>query len=348
MIDVIISFDSEDYVTPQAADAELWWAQTLSERGIRGSFQLVSELVRSLAATGRTDVIDAIARHEINFHSNYHSLPPTPPEVVVDMSLSDAIAYILRTETRGLATLAETFSRWPVSYCSPGDSWTPATLLAMARTGLKVFCNDKLADFGRTPYWYCGMLVTSYDLDFQAYYEDDVFEAGRFERDFDELVAQTPEDGVIALFTHPTRLVTSEFWDEPFAKGRRLPISECPPAPLRSAEEIARNKSRCVGWLDGLVARKDVRFIDFATLYDERAAGARNLDSLRLENGLLVGQEGELPLKLSGPDAFMPSSVFDTMRYRWLPYPEGFTGQPLIEQARRLSWTAAPAKRVSR
>lgn len=51
MPDIIISFDSEDYLTPAAADAELWWAQALSQRGIRGCFQLVGEFVRSLTGT---------------------------------------------------------------------------------------------------------------------------------------------------------------------------------------------------------------------------------------------------------------------------------------------------------
>lgn len=346
--DVILSFDSEDYLTPQAADAELWWAKALRERGLRGSWQLVGELVRSLVATGRSDVLAAVAQHEMGFHTNYHSLPPTHPEAVVDLSLRDGIAHVLGLEAPGLASLAQAFGRWPVSYCSPGDSWTPATLLAMARMGLKVFCNDKLADFGRTPYWYCGMLVTAYDMDFQEYYEDGVFEPGRFERDLDALVAQTPSDGVVVLFTHPTRLVTAKFWDEAFAGGRRRPIAECPPAPLRPSDEVARYQRRCEGWLDGLAQRKDLRFIDFATLHHERSASARDVEALLRENGLPLGAEGELPLRLSGPDAFMPSQVFDTMRYRWLPYRAGFTGQPLIEQARRLSWTAAPALRVPR
>jgi len=345
MTDIVLSFDSEDYLTPQAADAELWWAENLTSRGLRGSWQLVGELIRSLHARGRQDVIAALSRHEIGFHSNYHSLPPTIPEVVEGMSLAEALEYIYKNEASGLKSLAETFARWPVSYCSPGDSWTPATLLAMARLGIKVFCNDKLADFENKPYWYCGLLVTSYSLDFQEYYEDGVFEPGRFARDFEALKAKTPADGVIVIYTHPTRLVTSRFWDEPFADGRRVAIADAPPAPLRPADEIRRNQQRCADMLDWLVARKDLRFKDFAEVYHERAASARSLDKLLLESGLPPGREGELPLRESGPDAYMPSQVFDSFRYRWLPYPQGFTGQALIRQARQLTWTAAPATR---
>lgn len=347
MTDLIISFDSEDYLTPQSADAELWWAQALTERGMRGSFQLVGELVRALRRWGRQDVLDAIALHEIGFHTDRHSQPPTHPEAVADLGLRDGIAHVLRSEAPGLATLADAFGRWPVSYCSPGDSWTPATLLAMARMGIEVFCNDKLRGFPRTPHWYCGLLVTSYDLDFQDFYEDGQYEEQAFERMFDALVAQTPDDGVVVLYTHPTRLVTSAFWDEAFAQGRRRAIADCPPAPLRPAAQVARYQERCRRWLDWLASRQDLRCIDFATLVRERGTRRRDLAALLAGNGLPPGGEGDLPLRLSGPEAFMPSAAFDGMEYRWLPYPPGFTGRPLIEQARRLSWTAAPASWVA-
>lgn len=347
MTDLIISFDSEDYLTPASADAELWWAQALSARRLRGSFQLVGELVRALRRWQRQDVIDAIAKHEIGFHTDRHSQPPTHPEAVQDLSLRDGIAHVLGREAPGLASIAETFGRWPVSYCSPGDSWTPATLLAMARMGLSLYCNGKVTGIPRAPHWYCGLLVSSYNLDFQSYYEDSRFVPGAFERRIEELVATTPADGVIVLFTHPTRLVTADFWDQAFAKGRRRAIADCPPAPLRPADEVERYQRRCASWLDGLAAHRDLRCIDFATLHRERAVQRRDLAALMAEHSLPLGAEGDLPLQLSGNGAFMPSSAFDGMRYDWLPYPPGFAGTPLIEQARRLSWTAGPARRTA-
>jgi peptidoglycan/xylan/chitin deacetylase (PgdA/CDA1 family) len=347
MTDLIISFDSEDYLTPQAANAELWWAQALSRRGLRGSFQLVGELVRALRHWQRQDVIDAIAHHEIGFHTNRHSQPPTHPEALQDLSLREGIAHVLRKEAPGLATIAEVFGRWPVNYCAPGGSWTPATLLAMARMGLGVFCNCRLTGFPRMPLWYCGMLVSSYDLDFQDFYEEARFMPGAFEQRIDELVAATPTDGVVVLYTHPTRLVTADFWDQAFAQGRRRAITDCPPAPLRPADEVERYQRRCAGWLDWLAGRRDLRCIDFATLLRERSGQRRDLAALLAEHDLPPGAEGDLPLRLSGSETFMPSAAFDAMRYAWLPYPPGFTGAPLIEQARRLSWTAAPAPRAA-
>lgn len=345
MTDLILSFDSEDYLTPQAADAERWWAEALRERGLRGSFQLVGELVRSLERSGRGDVLDAFAHHEIGYHTDFHSRHPTHPEAVADLSLGEGMAQIIATEAPGLATLAGRFGIWPVSYCSPGDSWTPATLLALARMGLRVFCNDKLQDFQRTPYWYCGMLVAHYDLDFQDFYEDGVFAEGAFAAAVDRLLASAGPDDVVIIYTHPTRLVTAAFWDEVFADGARPALTDCPPAPLRPADEIARCQHRIRGMLDHLVARSDLRFIDFATLYAERAASRRSLDDLLQQHGLHPGEEGLLPLRGTTADDFMPEAVFDGMAYRWLPYTPGFTGGSLIRQARHLAWTAAPAAR---
>ena len=346
MTDVILSFDSEDYLTPEAAAAEAWWAEALSERGIRGSWQLVGEFVRSLERGGRDDVIARIARHEIGFHTDFHSLPPTHPEALEGLDLAAGIAHVLRTEAPGLATLARVFGRWPVSYCSPGDSWTPATLLAMARMGLKVFCNDKLPGTTNRPHWYGGMLVARYDLDFQDFYEDAVHQPGAFERALDALVAAAPEDGLVVLYTHPTRLVTAAFWDEVFAGGRRRDPADCPPAPLRPAAEVERIRGRCSAMLDHLAGRSDLRFIDFATCYRERAGERRDLDALLAEHDLAPGDEGALPLRTSGAKAWLPSAAFDAMTYDWLPYPADFTGRALIDQARSLAWTAAPAHRI--
>jgi hypothetical protein len=36
MLQLVLSFDTEDYVTPEAVDAKKFWAEELSARGLRG------------------------------------------------------------------------------------------------------------------------------------------------------------------------------------------------------------------------------------------------------------------------------------------------------------------------
>jgi hypothetical protein len=56
----------------------LWIAEFFSQQGVRATFKLVGEKARVLERRQRTDVIDALARHEIGYHSNTHREQPTP------------------------------------------------------------------------------------------------------------------------------------------------------------------------------------------------------------------------------------------------------------------------------
>src|SRR5215475_1102870 len=79
-VDVILWFDTEDYLLPADDDACLRLAKMLSERHIRATFKVVGEKARVLEKRGRRDVIAALKQHDIGFHANYHSVHPTPSE----------------------------------------------------------------------------------------------------------------------------------------------------------------------------------------------------------------------------------------------------------------------------
>src|SRR5882757_11180787 len=83
-VDVILWFDTEDYLLPADDDAAKRLAELLTQRGIRATFKVVGEKARVLEKRGRTDVIDALKKHDIAFHSNFHSVHPTPTEYLHD------------------------------------------------------------------------------------------------------------------------------------------------------------------------------------------------------------------------------------------------------------------------
>ncbi len=336
---LIFSFDTEDYVTPEAWGAQKWWAERLSERGVRGSFQCVGELVRRLRERGRQDVLDALARHEIGYHGNLHSVPPIHCVAVDGMALPDAVAWVLRREAAGCASVVETFGRVPVSAAMNGDSWTPAGFLAMGAMGMRVY-----AGAGRSlmpARWFCGMLVAPYALAFEGYYDEDPAEEERFKRDFESAAAGVGEDGALIVFTHPTRLVTAQFWDRPFYRGARHDPQTLTPAPLRPEGQIRTIKDRVQRLLDWVLARPDVQPTDMATWYAEQPA-PRTLGALLAECGLTPGQEGLLPLR--EPEGADPALLdfFSGFEYRWSITPAGFSARRLMEQARQLSWTCGP------
>src|SRR5262245_21510747 len=88
-VDIILWFDTEDYLLPADDDACLRLAQMLTERHIRATFKVVGEKARVLEKRGRTDVIAALKKHDIGFHANFHSVHPTPSEYLVDCGLLD-------------------------------------------------------------------------------------------------------------------------------------------------------------------------------------------------------------------------------------------------------------------
>src|SRR5262245_62522064 len=77
---VVLWFDTEDYLLPASDDAALRVAQMLTDEGIRGTFKVVGEKARILERRKRDDVIAALKKHEIGYHSNYHSVHPTPAQ----------------------------------------------------------------------------------------------------------------------------------------------------------------------------------------------------------------------------------------------------------------------------
>src|SRR4030095_16887523 len=75
---VTLWFDTEDYIEPAADDAALRIARDLTALGVRCTFKIVGEKARALEQRWRWDVVRALSAHEIGYHSNFHSIPPTP------------------------------------------------------------------------------------------------------------------------------------------------------------------------------------------------------------------------------------------------------------------------------
>jgi hypothetical protein len=91
-IDVILWFDTEDYLLPADDDASKRLAEMLTARRIPATFKIVGEKARTLERRGRRDVIAALKKHTIAYHSDFHSVHPAPSEYLADCGLLDGIA----------------------------------------------------------------------------------------------------------------------------------------------------------------------------------------------------------------------------------------------------------------
>src|SRR5438874_3389550 len=120
---LIFSFDCEDYITPEAAEAERWWAEALTRHDLPGCLCVVGELARSLRERGQRETIRAMSRHEISYHSDNHSDHPTHAEYLEGSDWKTGVGTVMEREACGIQSLVELFGEWPASYCKPGYSW---------------------------------------------------------------------------------------------------------------------------------------------------------------------------------------------------------------------------------
>ena len=130
---VVLWFDTEDYLLPASDDAALRVADFLSQEKIRATFKIVGEKARTLKRRERFDVIAALKKHEIGYHSNYHSVQPSPAMYLSTFGWDDGVAEFERREGPGLRDVERIFGQKPSCYGQPGSSWAPQSFGAMRR-----------------------------------------------------------------------------------------------------------------------------------------------------------------------------------------------------------------------
>src|SRR5262245_60968003 len=112
-VNVILWFDTEDYILPASDDAALKVADWLTREGIKATFKVVGEKARTLERRGRQDVIDALKKHEIGYHSNFHSVQPTPAQYLAPLGWDEGVAEFDRREKPGYDDVKRIFGQAP-------------------------------------------------------------------------------------------------------------------------------------------------------------------------------------------------------------------------------------------
>lgn len=267
---VVLWFDTEDYIDPVSDDAALRVANDLSALGVHGTFKIVGEKARTLERRGRRDVIEALGRHCIGYHSNWHSIQPVPAVALQHLGLLEGAGEFYRREHGGFEDVSRIFSVAPVCYGQPGSSWVPQSNLALRRLGFHVYLDEgSQVGYNDQPVWYGGLLYVfnmgpyqiRADLDHHTPL-DETF------RQFDAAARHFAESGggLISSMYHPTELVHTEFWDAVnFANGAVRERSEWTLPKRRSPEDA----DRCFGIMKAYVEHaKSVPGVRFVTAND--------------------------------------------------------------------------------
>lgn len=239
---VLLWFDTEDYILPESDDALLRILTFLSEESTPATFKIVGEKARVLRGRERTDILTALKQHDVGYHTNFHSVQPTPALYLSPLGWEEGVAEFHRREYQGLAELERITGRPASCYGQPGSSWGPQQYGGLRKWKIPVYLDDgpHVSLDGR-PFYYAGILTffsLTHTLRTELGGKEDLEQAKtEFQEAYQELRGNG--GGVISIYYHPCEFVHKEFWDGVnFRDGANPPRSEWQKPPVKSAEEV--------------------------------------------------------------------------------------------------------------
>ncbi|HEX5412647.1 MAG TPA: hypothetical protein VFZ27_12425 [Terriglobia bacterium] len=243
---VVLWFDTEDYVLPQSDDAAKRIAELLTAQGVHATFKVVGEKARTLERRHREDVIAALDKHAIAYHSNYHSWRVSPAEFEEALDWQEGVAEFIRREQPGIDDIQRIFGRIPTAYGQPGSSWCPEAQPAIRKMGIHVYLDDgEQIGLDGKPFWYGGVLNI-----FHMKYIDDLrpnndwTNVEEVKANFKKAYTALSQSGggLISIYFHPCEFIHKEFWDAVnFSHGAEPSRSEWKLPPMKTPEEQARS-----------------------------------------------------------------------------------------------------------
>lgn len=271
-VHVVLWFDMEDYITPEDDDACLRLAKDLTARGVRATFKIVGEKARVLEKRGRRDVIEALKKHDIAYHSENHSIPPTPAVYLRNLPMNEGAEEFERREGPGARDVMRIFGVKQLStYGQPGSSWGPQSHAALRRMNIPSYVDEgRHAGVDNQPFWFSGLLwvfnlgpyALRASLDAGADRDEEI-------RKFEAAASALRHrgGGVIHFWYHPNEFVTTEFWDGVnFSRGANPPRSAWQPAKLRTSEDAERCYNVLNTYVDRIKKVPGAKFVSIADL----------------------------------------------------------------------------------
>lgn len=277
---VILWFDTEDYLLPASDDAAKDVAEFLTKEGIRATFKVVGQKARTLVERKRQDVIDALKKHEIGYHSNYHSVQPSPAMYLSNLGWDEGVVEFDRREGPGRIDVERIFGVAPTCYGQPGSSWGPQSYGAMKKWGMPIYLDaGKHVSVEGRPHYYCG-LFTLYNLTHTI--RADINNPQKLPEAQDRFLAAhkallAEGGGVVSIVYHPCEFVHKQFWDGVnFKHGANPPPSEWKRPPQKTPEETRISREIFANYIAFMKRFPEVRFItasEAGKLYRDKAEG---------------------------------------------------------------------------
>ena len=288
---VTLWFDTEDYILPQDDDATKRLAEMLTQLNIKATFKIVGEKARVLDARGRRDVIAALKRHDIGYHTNTHSQQPTIALYLQNAGWEDGRAEFYRREAQGARDIRRIFGVDPVAYGQPGSAWAPQAYPALRDMNIRIYLDEsEHVGIDDQPFYYGGMLNVfkmRSNLARMSLSGGDSLANGKsaFTRIAEQL--RKKGGGTISIYYHPNEWVQTEFWDAVnFLRGANTAREEWKAPGTRPAAETERAFQDFEQYIRFIKAQPGVRFVtatELIKIYGDKSTtqGFRPEDLLR-------------------------------------------------------------------
>ncbi|NOY36311.1 MAG: hypothetical protein GXO83_01900 [Chlorobi bacterium] len=279
---MVICFDVEDYTSPDSVgmdDIPKWEAEIMTGEGVTGTFFVIGEKARMLEKRGRTDVIQAMAKHDIGSHTNYGSIHPTVTEILEKAGWDDGIATMLKNETAGFDDLERIFGRRPANLARHGGSYGPQLVAALSEMNAG-YVYSPVSLPGHNAVWFCNTLNFHGEGDFgffdDAYWNDSLFNPmlGALDTLIPKNIAGAD---VVAFFAnHPSKVRSIQFWDFNYYKGANPGPSEWKTPELRPSETMKtaqKNFRRLIRYMKGRDDIELTTYREMKKLYGNQKIG---------------------------------------------------------------------------
>ena len=323
-VDVVLWFDTEDYLLPASDDAAKRLAELLSQRDIRATFKVVGEKARVLERRGRADVIAALQKHDIGYHSNVHSVHPAPAEYMADCGLLDGVAEFARHERQGAADVRRIFGRESLAcYGQPGSSWACQAIVALKDIGVGPVYLDEGTHVGlcNKPFWYAGAL-NAYGLGANVT-RMDLYNAKGLEQANAQVTVINQRlaaegGGLISIYYHPCEFVHEKFWDAVnFSRGANPPREQWKVPPQRPAEQTEQAFARFAKYIDYIKSLR-VRFVtasELPAIYADRvrSKGVTESELLACAKKLADAKATGVDYQMLDSKAISPAEQFELL-----------------------------------
>lgn len=307
MVSVVFAYDTEEYQAPFTDDATKIWADMLTKHGLKGCFCIVGEKARVLRDRGRRDIIDSLKEHEIDYHSDLHSVHPTHAEYLNELNWDDGVRRCLAEETPGIADVENIMGQRPTAHCKPGSSWGPQVTYGMSILGLPVFADAPVEYAPGQPMWFCNQLCLKYHTSF----ERSMNVENRFKHMKDGFLEryESWSEGYLVMMSHPCLMLAKTFGDGlNFRDGKNTPREQWKPVPKRPKADAEAIQEAADRFLE-FVAGEGIPVVTYREIY-EKYKEENVWISLETALDIMRSVSGELTYHRANGMFLSPAEIF--------------------------------------